>query len=252
MKKALLLFFLLAGTTAQAQPDLQSIQQEWVDAIKMGDSTSGFYWADRSLIYSKIKTGDAESLMQIFKKEEIQNLQRYIPLQTFQHDKFRYLTVGKLITSADSLLLLTGWREVEGSWLKEIDVVLSIESSSTKIDNETEQLLSDERRKWVNLANEHDPEAHIKVSYTEDATYFGNGQKSEGRQEIAERYFYMENPNYQVDLEKKRLWRISENNVLEVGRYFTGSERRGNGGLYVILWEEQKSGEWQIELDFNF
>ena len=209
---------------------------------KWGDSTSGFYWADRSLIYSKIKTGDAESLMQIFKKEEIQNLQRYIPLQTFQHDKFRYLTVGKLIISADSLLLLTGWREVEGSWLKEIDVVLTIESSSTKIDNETEQLLSDERRKWVNLANEHNPEAHIKVSYTEDATYFGNGQKSEGRQEIAERYFYMENPNYQVDLEKKQLWRISENNVLEVGRYFTGSERRGNGGLYVILWEEQKSG----------
>ncbi|WP_428235395.1 hypothetical protein [Gracilimonas sp.] len=254
MKKALHLFllFLLAGITSQAQPDLQSLQQEWVDAIKMGDSTSGFYWDNRSLIYSKIKTGDAESIMQVFKKEEIQNLQGYSPIQSFQHDKFRYITVGKLFTSADSLVLLTGWREVDGSWLKEIDVILTIESETTQVSSVSDQLFDPERKKWVELANQHNPEAHIKASYTEDATYFGNGRKSEGRQEIADRYFYMENPNYRVDLEKERLWRISESNVLEIGRYFTGAERRGNGGLYVILWEEQKSGEWQIELDFNF
>lgn len=252
MKKAFLLFFLLAGITARAQPDLHSLQQEWVDTIKMGESTSGFYWDGRSLIYSKIKTEDDESLMQVLKKEEIQNLQRYTLLQTFQHDKFRYITVGKLITSADSLLLLTGWREVKGSWLKEIDVILTTESKTTQISSESDLLLDQERKKWVKLANQHNPEAHIKVSYTEEATYFGNGQKSEGRQEITDRYSYMENPNYQVDLEKERLWRISESNVLEIGRYFTGSERRGNGGLYVILWEEQESGQWQIELDFNF
>ncbi|WP_421772941.1 hypothetical protein [Gracilimonas sp.] len=252
MKKAFLLFFLLAGITAQAQPDLHSLQQEWVDTIKMGESTSGFYWDGRSLIYSKIKTDDAESLMQVLKKDEIQNLQGYTPLQTFQHDKLRYITIGKLITSADSILLLTGWREVEDSWKKEIDAILTIESNTTKVGTETDQHLNDERLKWVELANQHNPEAHIKVSYTEDATYFGNGQKSEGRQEITDRYSYMESPNYQVDLEKERLWRISESNVLEIGRYFTGSERRGNGGLYVILWEEQESGQWQIELDFNF
>jgi hypothetical protein len=254
MKKALFLFllFLLAGITAQAQPDLQSLQQEWVDAIKMGDSTSDFYWDDQSLIYSKIKTSDAESIIQIFKKEDIQNLQGYSPIQNFQHDKFRYITVGKLSTSTDSLLLLTGWRKVDGSWLKKIDVILTLESETTRISSETGRLLDQERKKWVKLANQHNPEAHIKASYTEDATYFGNGQKSEGRQEIADRYIYMENLNYQVDLEKERLWRISESNVLEIGRYFTGTERRGNGGLYVILWEEQETGEWQIELDFNF
>ncbi|MGN8225217.1 hypothetical protein [Gracilimonas sp. BCB1] len=252
MKKAFLLFFLLAGITAQAQPDLHSLQQEWVDTLRMGESTSGFYWDGRSLIYSKIKTGDAESLMQVLRKEEIQNLKRYTHHQAFQHDKFRYITVGRLITSTDSLLLLTGWREVEGSWLKEIDVILAIESGTTQISSESDRLFDQERKKWVELANQHHPESHIKVSYTEDATYFGNGQKSEGRQEIADRYSYMENPNYQVDLKKERLWKISESNVLEIGRYFTGSERRGNGGLYVILWEEQESGVWQIELDFNF
>lgn len=63
----------------------------------------------------------------------------------------------------------------------------------------------------------------------------------------------MENPDYQVDLKEQQLWEISEELILELGRYFTGPERTGNGGIYVILWEQERpSKEWMIALDFNF
>lgn len=252
MKRAFIFYLFLICSSVQAQPDLVTLQQQWVDSVKAGESTFGFYWSGRSLVYTKINTKDAQSLIQLAKSEEIAGLQNYNHIQTYQHDKFRYITIGELKTHSDSLMLLTGWRDIDGRWEKEIDVILTLKNKTTEISRELDRLLNQERKEWVKLANQHNPEAHIKTSYTEDATYFGNGQKSEGQQEIAERYFYMENPNYQVDLEKERLWKISEENVLEIGRYFTGPKRVGDGGIYVILWEKQESGEWLIQLDFNF
>jgi hypothetical protein len=178
-------------------------------------------------------------------------IEAYNHKQTFQHDRDRFITVGTLDTEIGNQALVTGWRKVDGEWKKEIDVILTISGTLYKPADTLMENLNQERRKWVKLANQHNPENHIRQSYTEDATYFGNGQKSEGRSEIADRYFYMENPNYQVDLEKEQLWSISENHVIEIGRYFTGPEKVGTGGIYVILWQQQEEG-WLIELDFNF
>ena len=252
MKRLSVLFLLLICSVSQAQPNFISLQQQWIDSVKTTGSASDFYWPEGNLIYSKITTNDTESLKQLIRSEGISGLDSYKHLQTFKHDDYRFVTVGKLDTKADPLLLLTGWRNVEGDWKKEIDVILMLETTSSEISQELNRILNQERTEWVKLANENNPEAHISVSYTEDATYFGNGQKSAGRDEIIQRYSYMENPNYQVDLEKEKLWKISGEYVLEVGRYFTGAERVGTGGIYVILWEEQDDENWMRELDFNF
>lgn len=251
MKSLIPLLLLIIPHSLQAQVALDSLQQEWVQALKSGNSTSSFYWDDRSLTFSKITTFDAESVTQLFSSEGSLGIKHYQHWKTYEHDPSRYVTLGLLSTTADSILLLTGWRDVEGSWKKEIDVILTPESTDYPVSESLDRTLDQRRKTWVRLANEHDPKTHIEALYSAGATYFGNGYKSEGREEIAERYFYMENPNYQVDLKKEQLWQISESRVLELGRYFTGAERVGNGGLYVILWE-YKDDEWMIELDFNF
>lgn len=252
MKKAHILFFLFLWTGVQAQPDLISLQEEWVHSVKVGESVSDFYWSGKSLVYSKINTADAEALIQFAQSKELSSLQNYRHLSYFRHDDLRYVTIGQLFSETDSLLILTGWRDVKGSWKKEIDIILTQISNTTETSDKINRLLNEERREWVKLANEHNPEVHIKATYTKEATYFGNGQRSEGWEEIAERYYYMENPNYQVDLEKEQLWKLSDEHILEIGRYFTGSERVGTGGIYVILWQKQQDGSWLIELDFNF
>jgi ketosteroid isomerase-like protein len=250
--KKLLFLFLLCPVFLYAQPPLEDLQVEWVQSLQAGDSTSPFYWKDRSLIFSKVTTSNSLRIKQLIKSEALSSKLTYHHQKTFKHDEFRHISVGTLENDSETMLLLTGWRYVEGDWKKEIDVLLSTESKTTSLGSELQQLLNREREQWVELANQHNPKNHITYSYTEDATYFGNGRKSDGRVEITERYFYMENPNYQVDLAKEQIWKLSEAQVLEVGRYFTGAERTGNGGLYTILWEKKADGQWQIELDFNF
>lgn len=248
----LFFFFLITAISLQAQPEFHTYQLQWIEDVKSGISTENYYWANRHLFYSKITTSDSESLVQLLRSEAIPNIETYNHLKTFKHDRYRYLTVGYLKTTSESLLLLSGWRDVEGNWKKEIDVVLTRETDQNGMGQNSVDILDQHREKWVMLANKHDPNEHIRKTYSEDATYFSNGYKSNGWQEIIERYAYMENPDYQVDLEKEQLWRVSDTSIVEVGRYFTGAERVGPGGLYVILWEKQNPDTWQITLDFNF
>ena len=235
-----------------AQTELVSIQQQWVDTLKSGESVSAFYWQSQSLVYLKIQSSGSEISSETIKSGNIYGIKSYQHRQTFEHDANRYITAGHLDTEMGDQALITGWRNVDGEWKKEIDVLLSLDTTLTQPEASLQQKLDQEREKWVELANQHNPKNHIEQSYTQDTTYFGNGQKSEGHSEIAERYFYMENSNYQVDLEKENLWKISDSNIIEVGRYFTGPEKVGTGGLYLILWELQENQSWQIKLDFNF
>lgn len=249
--KKLLFLFLLLPISLSAQPNLVSLQESWTDSIKARASASSFYWEGRNFTFTKINTSDSESLIKLSRSEKITGLGPYEHLETFKHDEYRYIIVGTLPTNTETMLLLTGWRNVEGSWKKEIDVILTHEVNQFKLSDELTIALNKRRASWITRANQHNPKKHIEALYSKEATYFANGRKSEGREEIIERYVYMENPNYQVDLEKEQLWNISEDQVLEVGRYFTGSERVGPGGLYVILWELVDE-EWMIRLDFNF
>lgn len=246
-----LLVVLCLPVTLPAQPDLVSRQQSWVDSLKAGESVSSFYWEDRNLTFSRVTTSDSESVTQLLLSEEVTGLEDYNHLDTFRHDDSRYITVGTLSSKTETMLLLTGWRDVDGHWKKEIDIILTREADQLMVSHELSETIDMRREDWVTLANQHHPKTHIDELYSEEATYFSNGQLSEGREEIVERYVYMENPNYQVDLEKEKLWLISEERIMEVGRYFTGPERIGDGGIYVILWEHIDD-QWMIALDFNF
>ncbi|MBD3617551.1 MAG: nuclear transport factor 2 family protein [Gracilimonas sp.] len=252
MKTLYTLTLLLLPLSAFAQPDFETLQKQWVQTLQSGESSSDFYWEGRSFTYAEIDSSDSGSFIRLVKSQRNPGIKSYKHRRVFRHADDRYLSAGNLITDKNQLVLLTGWRNVGGNWKKEIDILLTQKSPSSQVDEKRINALDTEREKWVTLANQHNPEAHIEVSYTEDATYFGNGRKSAGRAEIADRYSYMENPNYEVDLENEQLWNISEGQVLEVGRYFTGSVRSGDGGIYVILWEKQSNGSWQIALDFNF
>lgn len=252
MKYISFLLLFLLPFLLNAQPGLDSLQQQWVQSLKTGKSTAEFYWDGKHLFYSNINTSDAESVIQMISSKSISGLNTYAHIQTYRHDDFRFLTVGTLHTKTDSLLLLSAWRDVDGDWKKEIDLILTQQLPSMDLTDKLETQLRTERKKWVELANQHNPETHIKATYAKDASYLSNGSKSEGQDEIIDRYSYMENPNYQVDLVPKALWQVSEQQVMEIGRYFTGPKRVGDGGLYVILWEQQEVGRWLIELDFNF
>lgn len=234
-----------------AQPDFNSLQKDWIEKLDKDESYEDMMFDRGYLLYLN---GRAYNNNDFYEKERTDiNLKfaGYEHIRSFEHNESRYGTVGFLSRENQSFILFTGWRYVEDEWKKEIDIIL-IRSIQEEIGDEIDAALYSERREWVELANQHNPLAHVRESYTEDAVYFGYGMRSDGHEDIAKRYNYMENTDYQVDLEKRQLTKISDYLVLEVGRYFTGGERKGKGGLYTILWERQNDDEWEITLDFNF
>lgn len=254
MKKiiAIPIFSLLLSSFTLAQPDFEKLQNDWIQKLQTGESVADLYWEGKNFSYIIIDSTDTGNFMQFIKNNPVSGVEKYKHEQVFRHDDNRFVSVGNLKTDTSDILLLTGWRNVDGNWKKEIDVILAQKLSDLQVPGKILAGIDSERKKWVQLANQHNPKAHIAESYTENASYFASGRKSTGREEITERYVYMKNPNYQVDLEKERLWGISDDNLLELGRYFTGTEHVGDGGIYVILWERQNPGYWQIALDFNF
>jgi ketosteroid isomerase-like protein len=245
MRYFLIILFLLTGI-AYAQPEFTDLQNDWMNAIG-SEKISGMYSDRGSLIYFDHSAIDEETLAEQLKGGNW----KYSKVEYFRHDLQRNLVVGELSSEQESFLIASGWIRTKEGWKKAIDIILpkgSATAASAQINSE----LDVHRKEWVRLANLHDPLSHVSATYTSDATYFGAGQLSQGHDEIAERYFYMENENYQVDLEAVRLWSIDSERVYEVGRYFTGSERQGSGGLYTILWERTEEGKWLINLDFNY
>lgn len=235
-----------------AQPNIDTLHPPWIAAVAEGEMKQellfpeGYLFVfDGQILYNGTKT-TPDTLSVAYRLTNFQEQHRY------KHGPFRWLTIAILASEkGGKQLLATGWKKTETDWTREIDLLLRLQERAEVLDQIREELAS-ERRKWVRLANEHNPEAHITRSYTKDAIYFSNGRRSDGHEGITERYSYMKNPNYQVDLEAETLYAVSKQQVLEVGRYFAGKKRQGDGGVYLILWEKQSKGAWRIALDFNF
>lgn len=244
-----LLVFSIQGV--QAQTGIQKIQGEWLMTLKYGQPADDYAWEGGYLMFKEKEAMETTAAGPLFQDEPNKAILRYVPGNEYPHDKHRYVSTGMIETGKNELFLLSGWRFTENSWKKEIDILLNLNADNTVPDS-LQKVLANARDKWVILANKHQPLAHIQESYTPDAVYFSNGRSSVGTAAIAERYQYMANPVYQVDLESRELWNIEGDRVLELGRYFTGAEKTGTGGIYVIIWEKQASGDWKISLDFNF
>lgn len=250
------LFFTAALLTfislqACAQPDFSSIQSDWISSVNKGESPEQLLFPRGYLLYvdgNVIRAGEQSSADDLWIDGKLADYQQ---IRQFEHDEFRFLTLGDVLLDQNEHVLVTGWRKTETGWTKEIDLLLP-QTSDSGISESVNRQLVKEREEWVELANQHEPAIHIRTSYTKDAVYFSNGEQSDGHSGITERYAYMKNPNYVVDLEASYLRQISDTRVLEVGRYFTGKERRGSGGIYVILWQKQSTDDWKIGVDFNF
>lgn len=227
-----------------AQQSIQEIQSVWlkgkIGEVHYWDNYKGYLYSEKEGLRSVKEIIDSGRSGGLYKEAE-----------AFEHDQRRILTLGKVTSVKKPFYLISAWRLNEAVWMKEMDLAIDV-SEYEAVSESLLEILRSERREWVEYANRHNPDEHITVSYTVEAVYLSGGKESRGQEEIASRYSYMENPNYQVDLEGRHIQQLGDKSVLEVGRYFTGSVKKGNGGVYLILWQKQKNNEWKIGFDFNF
>ncbi|SMO83380.1 hypothetical protein SAMN06265219_11255 [Gracilimonas mengyeensis] len=235
-----------------AQPDFEDLQQQWLDILNKGEDVSEFYWTNEYQVFAELKVGEAQRIMDVVNSNENKLPGSYQQTDIFRHDEDRYVTVGDLYNEEDEILLVTGWRNTENGWKKEVDMYFSPEEETGNSFEMVKAKLDERRQEWIKLANAHNPQKHVDELYTQETVYLANGSKSEGRQEVADRYYFMKNPNYEIGISKTKLWNIAEGHVLETGRYYVGGDYDADGGVYVVLWELTGAGKWQVKLDFNF
>lgn len=102
------------------------------------------------------------------------------------------------------------------------------------------------RREWVALCNAHNAEALINEMYSENTLYFNHKPLLRGRDQVIADYQYMNNEKYKLDLNPIVVEAVNDHFVFEIGQC-SGSYN----GKYIIIWQKNSSGKWEVYIDSN-
>lgn len=242
----LLCFLLLISFQDLVSQTLADKQQKaWNLAVNKGEDLGKYYWSKATLflsneIYTE-KEQIQEQLKQLIKTEgKITSIETK---STVLHRHNNFFEIGFYVFEKASYGFLIGWKKVGEDWLKEIEILFHQAKVSTVDISEIDAA----RKKWVDLSNAHDHGALIREVYTADGIYVNQGKVDKGTDQIIERYAYMSNPDWKIQLYPKEFLQVQAGIFYEIGEYVSNGK-----GHYVIIWEKQKNGAWQACLDFNF
>ncbi len=103
------------------------------------------------------------------------------------------------------------------------------------------------RTRWMELCNAHLAVELVKELYTADAFYYNRGRLLQGTEELSAEYSYMNSPTYSLKLTPKHVAFVADKIAFEIGQC------SGSYPLpYILLWEKQSDGRWQVRMDSNY
>ena len=102
------------------------------------------------------------------------------------------------------------------------------------------------RQLWMQYCNAHEVETLIEELYTDNTLYYNHRPLLKGRTALVKEYAYMKRPTYNLQLTPIYTEPVNDHLIFEIGQC-SGSY----GGKYIIVWEKQPDGRWQVLLDAN-
>ena len=103
------------------------------------------------------------------------------------------------------------------------------------------------RKEWMSFCNSHQADKLVKQLYTPDAYYYNRGRLIQGTKSLTAEYSYMNMPSYSLTLTPKHMVAVNSDIVYEIGQC------SGSYPLpYMLVWEKQEDGKWQILMDSNY
>jgi ketosteroid isomerase-like protein len=243
--KTLLLIFLPFLAFTQ---ESNEYQKKWIKQLNSGNiSALQEMYLDQAGLFSEnelyISPKQREDILKEV-KNQFGQFDGYAEAFQTKGNQGHLMTLGYLRSGEKVYPTIIAWRMVNGEYKKEFESIAELPSSEFDFPLEKLDL---KRREWEKHSNNHDPESLIKKVYTPQSYYFNQGRKDKGREQIIKRYNYMTQPGWKIRLEKAGLIPVSSLQVWEIGKYYS------NGvGQYLLIWEKQPDGSWQIALDFNF
>ncbi len=151
--------------------------------------------------------------------------------------------IGEIQTTANSFPVMFIKQTGDPSGAKiEFLVIYQKEQSVDESSN-----IDQKRNKWMELCNTHQASELVKQLYTANAYYYNQGRLLRGTTELSNEYSYMNDPAYSLKLTPKHLIFVAHDIAYEIGRC-SGSYPYP----YMLLWEKQAGGNWQIMMDSNY
>jgi ketosteroid isomerase-like protein len=147
--------------------------------------------------------------------------------------------VGMISTDEHNFMIMFLNKEKEAG----IEFLVIIKRSSSK---NSPAAMDMARTKWMELCNSHQASELVHQLYSPNAYYYNRGRLLQGREAITKEYQYMNSPNYGLTLTPKHIVRVSTEYAFEIGQC-SGSYNKP----YMLLWQKQPGGSWQVLMDSN-
>lgn len=157
------------------------------------------------------------------------------------NDSYDY-EIGSFVNKDDVLAKhLIIWNTSNNEDKRELEFIMETDDSNVDLKE-----IDKQRSNWMTLCNAHNAKSLIENVYSENTMYYNRGRMLIGRNDLIKEYSYMNNEQYQLTLNPILVEPVSGTIVYEFGQC-EGSYN----GKYIIVWQKNTQGIWQVLFDSN-
>jgi ketosteroid isomerase-like protein len=221
-----------------------STNHKWMQAINKKDlPLLETLYTEKALVLSEngADLSSREEILKLvaqsdFEVKDVTTIKRIKAHQSYDYE------IGRFKNKDGNLMKhFIVWNTADNKEVREIEFLAEAKKNRVDIDK-----IKNQREQWMALCNAHNAKTLIETMYTENTMYYNRGRLLQGRDQLSKEYQYMNNPQYTLKLEPILVEPVSDSIVYEFGQC-VGSYN----GKYVLIWQKNSEGIWQIIFDTN-
>ena len=156
-------------------------------------------------------------------------------------ETYEYEIGGFSSTNGKEYRHLLIWKRDTQVKLRALELIVELEA-----DLPSPQVLNARRTEWIRLCNQHNAEKLVDGLYAENTLYYNHKPMVVGRKAVSKEYEYMNRDDYSLHLEPILVEPVRTDLIFEIGQC-SGSY----GGKYILIWQKNALGVWEILMDSN-
>ena len=237
----LLTCFLCTCTEISAQ---QTARQMWLQTLQESPQELQSHYspdAVRVFLNGNFVSG-AYTLSMLWQQSEwkIQGAEVLHQVQPHVSD-YQYEIAALSTASGTDVFELSIWNLKGPSPVKELELLVPASGAMP-----APEILEPYRKQWMELCNAHKVEELVNTLYHANTLYYNHRPMVVGREALIPAYAYMKHPDYSLRLEPIAIVPVRSDLIFEVGQC-SGSYP----GKYILVWQKNPEGNWEIILDSN-
>lgn len=210
----------------------KSIQNSYeTNAVKIVSSDS--------IINSSAKIADYYTIQE----NKITSIESLFSVEANKERKINYELVRYKIDELKEFIEIVIWRMKGQNVIREFEFTQEVTSKSAEIDTTK---IAERRKLWIKLCNSNNAENLVQQLYSSNTIYFNHKPIVQGVKDVIKEYDYMNNINYNLNLQPMKLEVVNANFAYEIGQC-SGSYN----GKYILVWKKESNGIWKIYIDSN-